>query len=110
MRVEGDSFMLPSGQATYVALVLNELIHNAVEHGLAGDEGEELTVRVSRDEDSVRLEVTNDGQPLPPDFDVRRDRNLGLQIVESLVRDNLLGDFDISSASGLTRAVVRFPR
>ena len=29
----------PSGQATYVALILNELIQNAVEHGLKGRRG-----------------------------------------------------------------------
>lgn len=110
MNVEGEDFMLPSGQATYVALVLNELIQNAVEHGLRGDIGTELTVSISQDEDNFILEVVNDGEPLPDDFDVRRDRNLGLRIVESLVRDNLMGEFDIRSDQGHTRAVVTFPK
>jgi len=110
LSVQGEDFLLPSGQATYVALILNELIHNAVEHGLKSNVGHELTVVVSRDEDYISVEVINDGEPLPPDFDLRRSRNLGLRIVESLVRDNLLGEFTLTSENGLTRSVVRFPR
>lgn len=110
LSVQGDDFLLPSGQATYVALILNELIQNAVEHGLKGNIGHELTVAVSRDEDYITVEVINDGEPLPPDFDPRRSRNLGLRIVESLVRDNLLGEFTLTSENGWTRSVVRFPR
>lgn len=110
MGVRGEDFMLPSGNAIYVALVLNELIHNAVEHGLGGDVGTELTVEVARDEDNYTLAVINDGELLPEGFDVHRDRNLGLRIVESLVRDNLMGEFDIRSIDGYTRAEVRFPR
>ena len=108
ISVQGDDFLLPSGQATYVALVLNELIQNAVEHGLK-DIGSELIVRGSCDDDSFKLEVINDGEPLPSDFEVRQHRNLGLRIVESLVRDNLMGEFSIISDSGKTTAKVTVP-
>jgi len=110
ISIRGDDFLLPSGQATYVALVLNELVQNALEHGLRGDVGHELTVQVARDEDNIILNVINDGEPLPPDFDIKRDRSLGLRIVESLVRDNLLGDFGLISDAGKTRSTVKFPR
>ncbi|MDH7601393.1 MAG: GAF domain-containing protein [Armatimonadota bacterium] len=110
LSVEGEDFLLPSGQATYVALILNELLQNAVEHGLKGSVGSELSIRISRDEDNVVIEVINDGDPLPPDFDVRSHRKLGLRIVESLVRDNLLGDFTVKTENGCTRAAVVFPR
>jgi two-component sensor histidine kinase len=109
ISVQGQDFSLSSGQATYVALILNELIQNAVEHGLARKAGRELTVSVTRDEDQVRLEVINDGEPLPEDFDIRTARNLGLNIVESLVRDNLLGEFTLTSDGEKTRSLVTFP-
>ncbi|MGQ9455451.1 MAG: GAF domain-containing protein [Armatimonadota bacterium] len=110
LAVEGEDFLLPSGQATYVALILNELVHNAVEHGLRAAIGSELTINISRDEDNYMIEVANDGEPLPADFDIRRHRNLGLQIVESLVRDNLLGSFELFSEDKYTKARVAFPR
>ncbi|MCE5323209.1 GAF domain-containing protein [bacterium] len=109
--VEGDDFLLPSGQATYVALILNELIQNAVEHGFSGSVGTELAVCVSRDDENVILDVINDGTPLAPDFDIKRNRNLGLRIVESLVRDNLMGEFTIATGSdGRTHSSVVFPK
>ena len=79
ISVQGEDFLLPSGQATYVSLILNELIQNAVEHGLKGTLGHELTVSVSQDEDNITLDVINDGEPLPDDFDIKQRRNLGLQ-------------------------------
>lgn len=111
MLVDGDDFLLPSGQATYVALILNELVQNAVEHGFSSGIGSELTVRVARDDENTILDVINDGDPLPADFDIKRDRNLGLRIVESLVRDNLMGDFTIATDNDRrTRSSVIFPR
>lgn len=108
ITVEGEDFLLPSGHAIYVALILNELIQNAVEHGLKGDVGHELAVKVSRDDEFIVLDVINDGEPLPENFDFRRDRNLGLRIVDSLVRDNLMGEFNMASENGKTRSWVRF--
>ena len=110
LSVVGDDYLLPSGCATYVALILNELIQNAVAHGLKGRVGSRLTVRVSRDEDNFILDVINEGESLPKDFNVRRHRKLGLRIVESLVRDNLMGEFEIVSENGSTRSTVRFPK
>ncbi len=68
-------------------------------------------MNVSQDEDNIILDVTNDGEPLPDDFDIKQRRNLGLRIVESLVRDNLMGEFNLtSSEDGKTRSTVPFPK
>ena len=41
MEIEGPDILLPSAQATSLALILNELVQNAVEHGFGdgSDEG-----------------------------------------------------------------------
>ncbi len=110
MGVEGKDFMLPSGHATYVSLVLNELIQNAVEHGLQQCVGGEITVSFHQDDEQIHMDVYNDGTPVPEDFDIKLHRNLGLRIVESLVRDNLFGDFTLVSENGKTKASVSFPK
>jgi len=53
--------------------------------------------------------VTNDGTPLPHDFDLRKHRNLGLQIVENLVREDLHGRFSLTNGDRI-RATVVFPK
>lgn len=94
MKVEGPDILLASHQATSVALVLNELVQNAIEHGLPHAEGV-CRIGVQQQDGTVTVEVENSGNTLPPDFDMHKQRNLGLQIVENLVRDELGGVFEL---------------
>ncbi len=107
--LSGPDILLPPAKATSVALILNELIQNAVEHGFKDIDEGEVRLVISHDDREVKLEVINDGTPLPLDFDVRSHRNLGLQIVESLVRDDLRGRFTLESGEHITATVV-FPK
>lgn len=107
--LSGPDILLPPAKATSVALILNELIQNAVEHGFKDIDEGEVKLVISHDDREVKLEVINDGTPLPNDFDVRSHRNLGLQIVESLVRDDLHGRFTLDNGEHITATVV-FPK
>lgn len=108
---EGDHVALPAQQATSCALVLNELLQNAVEHAYPGH-AEGLVRVVLHDEgDDLRLEVLDDGRGLPAGFDVERDGSLGLQIVRTLVNDDLKGTFSLVTLRPQgVRAVVTFPK
>ncbi len=111
MRVEGPDLLLSSHQANSVALVLNELVANAVEHGFENVNEGGIIVRLREtDDDRWRLEVWNDGEPLPPDFDPRKNHDLGLQIVDTLTRGDLQGDFTLQNADGGVVAAVIFPK
>ena len=107
--LHGPDIMLPPAKATSVALILNELIQNAVEHGFKDADRGQVTVRLSEEDRDIRLEVVNDGAPLPSGFDLRSGRNLGLQIVENLVRDDLHGKFTLEGNGHITATVV-FPK
>lgn len=97
MTVEGPDILLPSSQATSVALILNELVQNAVEHGF-GSECDEGHIHITLYEDAkgFRLTVSNDGTPLRDDFDLKTSDSLGLQIVDSLVGGDLHGKFTLA--------------
>ena len=109
MVVRGVDVSLPSSKATSFALILNELIQNAVEHGFKSISSGRIVVDMQEDEDEIRMIVTNDGEPLEPDFDLAKARGMGLQIVENLVHDNLNGSFTLTNDFG-TRATVAFPK
>jgi two-component sensor histidine kinase len=106
-RVLGEEVFLPSSKATSIALVLNELIHNAIEHGFPDETGGRLEVHVTHPENQIQVEIVNDGRPLPPDFDPKGSDSLGLQIVESLTQNDLGGRFTLKTEE-LTRATVVF--
>ncbi len=116
-RVEGPDIRLNLNHATSLALVINELVQNAVEHGFKDlDEGRiEIVLEVrplphdyGHDEEII-LTVANDGEPLPSDFDPARPTSLGLRIVNDLVRGGLGGAFTMQNHDGIL-ATVRFPR
>jgi two-component sensor histidine kinase len=110
MRVEGPDLLLGSHQANSVALVLNEMVQNAVEHGYKIADGGTILVRLTELPEQWLLEVRNDGDPLKPDFNPQKDRDLGLQIIESLTRGDLSGEFTLATEGDQTVAAVKFPK
>ena len=54
------------------------------------------------------MEISDNGSALKNDFDLNRDANLGMTIVQTLVGDELKGKFEINSGE-YTKAIVKFP-
>lgn len=109
--ITGDDFTLPPDQATSIALTLNELIQNAVEHGFQTLNDGRIHIQLEQNDEGYRIAVLNDGEQLPPDFKPEQRNSLGLSIVKTLVRNNLKGTFSLENAvydPGII-AIVRFP-
>jgi len=109
LALEGRNYYLPTQQATSCALIVNELLQNAVDHGYAHRDRGTIQVRIRESSDSVLIEIRDDGEGLPSTFDLRGHSSLGLRIVQTLVRDDLKGQFELLNGQGVT-AVVAFPR
>lgn len=86
-RKEGKFGELPSEYATPLALALTEIVTNAVEHGLAGREGEVVIV-ADRTEERLVVTVTDNGIGIP---DGAVGDGLGTQIVRTLIEGELGG-------------------
>jgi two-component sensor histidine kinase len=95
ITLESPTIYLSNRQATSCALVLNELLHNTVEHGFARASEGSVLVRLSIEDSRFVLEVVDDGQGLPSGFNPRESKSLGLQIVQTLVYDDLKGTFHL---------------
>ena len=109
LRLEGPSLYLPAQQATTCAIIVNELIQNAVEHAFGEAGRGTITVRLSEADDIVQIFIVDDGRGLPEGFTVDGAESLGLQIVRTLVQDDLKGKFQLRNGEG-TKAIIRFPR
>jgi two-component sensor histidine kinase len=108
--VEGPAIYLPSQQATACALVTNELIQNALEHGFARKKRGAIRVTLIDTGDSVEIEIWDDGDPLPNDFSLDVPTSLGLQIVRTLVQGDLHGQVKLENGDGSVTAQVLFPK
>lgn len=96
---EGSFGVLSAAVATPLAMVLTELLQNALQHGL-NDRSGLLEVGASRGEGTLHVVVADDGRGLPENFDSDSTSNLGLQIVRTLVVGELGGRLDISPREG----------
>jgi two-component sensor histidine kinase len=106
---QGSFGLLSADVATSLAMIITELCQNAVEHGLAANSGEVRVVPNAVD-GRLRVEISDDGRGLPPGFDWRTSRSLGLSIVNTLVAE-MEGSFELGpqpEGPG-TRAVVEIP-
>jgi two-component sensor histidine kinase len=109
--IRGSDFPLPAQQATSCALIVNELLQNAVKHAFRGRLEGEVVVDLINGDEQMRIEIADDGQGVGPGFDDRRESSLGLQIVRTLVREDLRGTFEIRNRpDGGLSATVAFPR
>jgi two-component sensor histidine kinase len=93
--------------ATPLALVITELIHNALEHGLANS-GENLRIEIARTAEDCEVKIVDDGVGLPTDFNWDQSSNLGLQIVKTLTENELKGSIALVRVGSETQAVLKF--
>ncbi|MCH8561976.1 sensor histidine kinase [Nesterenkonia sp. LB17] len=102
--LEGSFGQLPPDMVTPLALVITEIVANAVEHGFGPDPAHRelhVSMSVQRHADAagrqrLELELTDDGVGLP---EQEWEPGLGLQIVRTLVRGELSGSIEWETAS-----------
>ncbi len=109
LRRVGRFGKLPAAVATPLAMVLNELVLNAVQHGFPTGGAGEVLIEAERERRLLQVRVADTGSGLPSDHHETGER-LGLQIVRTLVGGELRGSIDLRSRpGGGTEAVLRIP-
>jgi two-component sensor histidine kinase len=110
-RVQGPSIFLTSKQATAFALVLNELVSNAIEHGFRNGAPGCIDVELDWDGAEIWVRVQDNGAGLPAEFDLVKSKGLGLQIARTLVQKDLSGKLALTNGNGSgTTAWIQFRR
>lgn len=103
---EGSFGDLTAERSTTLALVLTEIVANAVEHGI-GDKTGKISVSADRRPKVLRIEVVDDGVGLP---EGKVGTGLGTQIVRTLVESELRGKIAWTSPiRGGTKVVIEVP-
>lgn len=108
IRVFGDAITLPSKPATAIALVVNELVQNSLEHAF-GDRGAggQIEISLGRSPEEIIIIVRDNGSGLPAAL----KPGLGLEIVETLVKEDLNGRLKFNQPlQGGTEVSLRLPR
>jgi signal transduction histidine kinase len=98
VKVAADAISedLPEAHKTCVYRIVQEALHNAVQHAAARN----IKVTVAEDSDRLRLAIEDDGKG----FQAQQGKGMGLLGMEERVR-HLGGDFAVQSAPGQGTAV-----
>jgi two-component sensor histidine kinase len=116
-RREGTFGELPAEIATPLALILTELIHNAIEHGLR-DSGSTLTISAATNASladqrggngELIVVVADDGRGVDDPASISESGNLGLQIVRTLTQNELQGVLEFKDNEPGMRVEIRLP-
>ena len=105
---DGEFGAIQSLIATPLALVLTELIHNALEHGLS-EIGDSVIVSVSKTESTMITSVIDNGIGIPEGFSLENNTNLGLQIVQTLTLNELAGSIEFIKPERGTEVKLTLP-
>jgi DNA-binding response OmpR family regulator len=106
---QGDVGSLTEHRGFAMALVLNELITNAFRHGYPPGRGGSIDIRLNQDQDTVCLQVADDGIGIASTQLPGKVIGSGRSIVDALVRDELDGTVDFRSTEDGTVVTVTFP-
>ncbi|MDX1688976.1 MAG: GAF domain-containing protein [Candidatus Promineifilaceae bacterium] len=105
ISVEGEDVLLASRAATNLALVVNELVQNALDHAFPSRTEGQVTITIGRAPGELLVTVADDGIGIA---DGARP-GLGTEIVETLVREELQGQLTTTTEKGGTEICVRLP-
>ena len=107
VAVGGEPVRFDLDTAIPVALIVNEVVSNALKHGFPDGRKGRIAIDLHRQGADNILAVRDDGVGLPPDLDWTRTQSLGLRIVRSL--STQLGGTPEFAADAGTAFTLRFP-
>jgi len=109
LTTEVEAHVLDLRQAVPLALILNELVTNALKYGCPADRECRIHVGFGTDGQDYRLSVSDDGVGLPKGFTPQSKKSLGMRAVEALARQ-LGGRLVVEQPEAGAAFAVIFPR
>ncbi|WDV45102.1 sensor histidine kinase [Clostridiaceae bacterium M8S5] len=106
IKVIGDSITVNSDKATSIALIVNELLQNSVDHGFADREEGNIEILIQKGCLYSSISVIDNGVGF--NTQSASKGHLGQKIVEQIVKDKLSGHLIIESSPKGTRTMFDF--
>ena len=91
-----------------IGLVINELLSNSLKYAFPDGHEGKINITGELEENTVKLVVSDTGVGIPQEFDWRTTDSLGLQLVRSLVEEQLQGTVELGRTEG-TKWSITFP-
>jgi PAS domain S-box-containing protein len=106
LTVRASDIYLGIDTAIPCGLIINELIINTLKYAFPEGKKGKICISVEQSNDEVQLTVADDGIGLPQNFNIKESDSLGLQLVDTLIRQ-LNGSVHVDNSEG-TSYKIRF--
>lgn len=108
VEISPSPVCLSPNQAHHIALIINELTINTIEHAVAGRDAVRINVQIAREDNTATLIYHSDGPGYPPEVLEERRYNAGLDIIQRMVTETLRGELTLRNAPDGAVAEIRF--
>ena len=108
LESECDTVYLDMAQTLPCTLIANEVVTNAVKHAFEGREKGRITIRLDKDNSTIRLRINDNGVGLPADFEDRKG-SLGMNLINTLT-NQLEGNYKFESSEEGTTFTLEFDK
>ncbi len=108
IEVTPSLIQIPPKLANTLALIINELATNALKYAWANRQQGRINVRIDYDSEGICFEFRDDGVGFPSAVLMLDQRNVGWDLIQSLVLQSLRGEVKLFNQNGAV-TVIRFP-
>jgi two-component sensor histidine kinase len=105
-RLQIDAVRLDVDQAVPIGLIINEAVTNSIKYAFPDRHDGVIDISLQDvGDEGIRLEIADDGIGLREDFDIKRVRSMGMELIDSL-NLQLEGRMTISNKGGTAICIV----
>ncbi len=105
-NLKSDIIKLTIDTAIPCGLIINELINNTLKYAFPEGHHGKIDINITKADDEITLEIKDNGSGIPASFDIANSDSLGLQLVETLIKQ-ISGTVDIDRTEG-TKFIIKF--
>ena len=100
VEVSPSSVRISPEQADSLGIMINELVTNTVRHGMKGRETTRINVHIVRIGETIHFEFRDNGPGWPDDVSRFDRHNVGIYLLQKLVRKDLEGKLELYNDEG----------
>ena len=106
IKMDFDDIYILIDYGVTIGLIINEIVSNVFKYAFPKNKKGHFYIKMTRGSDNyITMIFEDNGVGLPQNLDMENPPTLGLQLIQSLVTDQLNGKLDIDRTSGLKYSI-----
>ncbi len=106
LNIDIDDVFMDIEHALPCGLIINECITNSIKYAF-NSSNNKFSIIFRKVENTCILEISDNGEGLPKDLDINKTKSLGLKLITSISKGQLLGDIHYLEENG-TKFIIKF--